>query len=522
MSSSKIPWPPLAHRHSYAAYAVAQAWYSGDPAQLGHLYGSVDTEVPANMNWPRKLVSRARRWFWGQSTNPGEMPAKIHTPAAADIAATSANLLLGKPPEIKMQSLSTQDRVDKILNDAEWAKLVEALETCAAYGGVFVRVGWDLSMSPDPIISAINPSSAIPTFKWGKLQSVIIHHVVGRPEQDKVWRHLEDHSVGFVAHSLWEGTETDLGEPIPLESSPVTSEWAYDLEGNPTDGMVATDLDRLDVLYLPHMKPNRLAHSDPISCELGQAATAGLESLMDALDEIYSSLRRDVEQGKARILFPHHLLQAAGRGKGGVVDLDRSVYTYIDSQPDTSTDKIEQIQFNIRILEHKEAAGAIWDEIVSRAGYSPQTFGRQGEGVATATEANAKERKTDYTRAKGIRYVSSFLSELVTLLLEVSNNLPGIVVPVEEPTIEFPPLIDDAPLARAQRVQILTGAGVMSVETGVRESHPEWEDPKVEDEVTRLSEEKVANTLPPAVPPALGNHPANMPITPQDPGMATS
>ena len=65
--------------------------------------------------------------------------------------------------------------------------------------------------------------------------------------------------------------------------------------------MISTGSPGLAVVYVPNQRPSSW-RNDPLGQHLGRSDLAGVESLMDALDEAYSSWMRDIRLGKARLL----------------------------------------------------------------------------------------------------------------------------------------------------------------------------------------------------------------------------
>jgi len=76
--------------------------------------------------------------------------------------------------------------------------------------------------------------------------------------------------------------------------------------------------DTLAIRYVPNMRPSRVWRSDPIGTYLGRSDYSGSESMMDALDEVYTSWQRDIRLAKARLTVPDTWLQPvamSGEGK---------------------------------------------------------------------------------------------------------------------------------------------------------------------------------------------------------------
>ena len=78
---------------------------------------------------------------------------------------------------------------------------------------------------------------------------------------------------------------------------------------------IETGIKRLTAVYVPNMLPNRLYRGS----FLGRSDFSGVEGLMDALDECYTSWIRDLRLGRGRIIVPSeyasHDAQHEGAGR---------------------------------------------------------------------------------------------------------------------------------------------------------------------------------------------------------------
>lgn len=496
------PWPPPAWADIYSKFAEWSAWYSGDPDALRKVYQRADP-TPHPRSYPgfvqRGGVKGAvSRFFWGTPARDSQAATKLHVPAASDLASTASNLLFAEAPKLTADD-GVQDRLDELFGPDTIATLSEGTEVGAALSGVFFRIAWDREVVPDrPFVTAVHADAAIPTFRWGRLAEVTFHRVLSE-SRDKVLRHLEHHAPGGVTHALYLGTAESLGDFVPLGSHPET-QWVVTRASEDGEIEVGNDLgpvtvitgvDVLDVVYWPHLRPNRIWRSKPVGAALGRSVLSGVEPLMDSLDESYTSWMRDIRLGKARVLIAQSLLETGGPGAGASFDLDREVFTELNAMAGKGDGApITLVQFKIRHAEHKATCDELWQRIVDGAEYSAQTFGLTGEVAMTATESNARERKTNLTRMKQTRIGAMVIGDLAERLLLIDRAQFGTNVTPARPDIEFAPLVSETPRERAESVQMFRAADVMSVETGVRMAHPDWDDDQVQTEVAAIAGEQ--------------------------------
>lgn len=489
------PWPPHDTQRPRELYDAWSAWYSGDPEELSRVYGGTVGGHEFYRDHDRTGVlgrawSAVVRWFWGQPSTPGQAPSRLHVPLASDIAEASAQLLFEELPAI---TVGSQERLDEITEEADLhATLLEAAEVCAAYGGVYLRVSWDTSVAGVPLVDAITPEAAAPEWAHGRLSAVTFWRVL-TDDHGQVWRHLERHEPGTVYHGLYQGPRDKLGRPVPLDDRPETAPLAEQVDA---DGAIPTGAPGLAAVYVPNVKPNRQIRGSP----LGRSDYAGVEQLMDQLDEIWSSWAREHRLAKARAVVPNALLQDQGAGKGAWFDAEQELFTGLEMLPGTDTspsNMVQLVQPEIRVEQHARTVTELATQIIRGAGYSPGTFGEQGDGQAvTATEVHARERRTHQTRARKIGYWKSALAQLVEAMLAVDAEVFGSGVTPERPAIEWPDAMTPDPEALSRTLTGIANAEAASVRTKVAMLHPDWDEAAVSEEVERIRSERTGEADP--------------------------
>jgi A118 family predicted phage portal protein len=300
-----------------------------------------------------------------------------------------------------------------------------------------------------------------------------------------------------ILHGTYEGTPTELGDPIPLSAVPQMTQIADAVDGT---GAIPTGVDQLTAVYIPNMKPNRLWRSLPAAAPCGRSDFSGAESMMDALDETYSSWMRDVRLGKARLLVPDTYLQSLGQGQGARWDPEREIYEQLNMLDNgTGGNMITQSQFQIRVQEHKETALDLMTRIVASSGYEVQTFGLQGDHgrPLTATEVVARERKSFITRSRKINYWRPALAEIFETLLAIDSVVFKSGVTPAKPDLEWGDGVSLDPTTVAQTVQYLHAAESASTEVRVAMVHQDWDEPQVKEEVARIVGERQASMIVP-------------------------
>lgn len=486
-----LQWPPKHCKPAERQYRVWDAWFSGDPDRLHDVYqvtnglgGLIDPKGYGTAT-DGNLMDRLARYFWGNPPEPGEIRHhKLHIPLAGDISETSADMLYGEPPDfIVMDDEVTQDALDKIIENGLLPVLLEGSEVSSALGGWYIRCTWDPVVADTPLFDAIPPDSAVPEWRSGRLVAVTFWREV-ECDEGVIWRHLEKHEPGRVYHALYKGDREVLGDRQPLESHPETE--PYQLLVN-RDGWVDTGAEHLTAEYIPNMLPNRGMRGSP----LGRSDYQGIEPTMDALDETWSSLMRDVRLGKGRVIVPDVYLESQGPGKGARFNPEREFFTPVKALPDDAGVDLEIVQFQIRVAEHLDTARALAVQAVRGAGYSAQTFGEMdsSSGTATATEIQAREKRSYTTRDRKIGYNKPPIRRILKAALEVYVAKFGAQgITPQMPEIDFPDGVQSDEFTTAKTVQMLDSAAAISTRTKIRMVHPQWTDEQVDEEIEAIQE----------------------------------
>lgn len=447
---------------------VRAAWYSSDMEALANVYTAYLSN-PWNGRAP----------FWGQQAG-SERRTLLHVPLASDIAAISANLLFGNQPKVTCENPDAEARIHEIIEQGEvFNTLVEAADSASGMGGVCLKVNWDRELAPYPLLSIAQADASLPEFQHGVLTACTFWRALADDGKDMLWL-LERHERGLILTGLYRGTPTTLGYQIPLESHRETAALLPE---------VRTGIDGLLCAYIPNMRPDRRCRG---SC-LGRADTDGCESLMDSLDEVYTSWLRDVRLGRGRIIVPEGFLDRDSTG-GWYFDSSREAFTPV-ATPIGAGDAANQMmvqQFAIRSQEHRDTALEMVSRIVSSAGFSPQTFGLNVQGAAeSGTALRLRENRTYATIAAKAQYWKAPLECVLEMLLQVDRLHLGGRVQAERPNVEMQDgQVTEGVQGLAQTVSLINQAQAASVETKVRMLHPDWGTEEVTSEIARIMDEQ--------------------------------
>lgn len=495
-------WPPLDLKPYIDQAHAASAWWSGSVDDLQSTSEAGGT------------TGRRRFWNRRKASEATTATAFLHAPLAADIAAVSSDLIFGDGFQLTTDDQDAQAQLEVLEEQIGLTNLLaEGGEWAAATGGVYLRPAWDNTVADHPLAEVIPQHQAIPDFMYNRLIAVTLWRDI-HVENNDVWRLLERHERGKVDYGLYIGSKTDLGDRVNLKRHPLTERMQDSLV---LPGRLA---DRMLVSYVPNVRPNPRLPQKP----LGRSDWEGCESMLDALDEVWTSLMRDVRLAQARIIIPQDWLKASGHKPGSTVqvDPDSEVFTSFDimEKADGNPYQPSVMQPDIRVEAHIEAALALSERIISRAGYSPQTFGLHIEGRAdSGTALRVREGKTDKTASKKQRYFGPELRQFAQNLLDIGAevfNTPTVENTEANPVKVAWPELEQSPEDKATWIKTLREAQAISVRTAITLAQPDLEETAVDEELARIEDENKVEIPDPTLL-GRGTDPTDDPQDPQDP-----
>lgn len=426
--------------------------------------------------------------FWARQSK-----CKVHVPVAADIAAVSANLLFAEEPSFTCYDEETEDneskqqkRLDTLveLNNIH-GKLNEAAEGCAALGDVYLKLNWWKDEIDHPVLSVVPGDSAWPEFLFGVLKGIHFFSVVKRDDHtDEVIRVYERFEPGKITMAVYKGGSEDLGSDMGDEA---LKEYGFERE------IIPPVKDMLAV-HIANMKPNREFRDS----NMGRSDFDGLRNLMDSLDETYSSWMRDVRLGKARTIVPAEYLKRKpqdmleGLAQSASWEFDQDVETYVTIDMTDGNGNIPGItlqQFSIRSGEHAATCAELMRNIVSIAGYAPQTFGMDITGMAqSGTALHIREKKSYDTKGKKQTYWKAPLEQIMTAMIHLDHALFPDAGSDDDDRVKVrfaDNTANDLP-TMASAVSMMASAKAVSTEMMVELLHPDWTQKQIAEEVERI------------------------------------
>lgn len=427
---------------------------------------------------------------------------RIHVPLAADIAATSADLMFSEEPiftcyddETEANESKQQKRLDELVEKNNiHGKLNEGAETCAALGDVYLKLNYRKNEVDYPLLNVVQGDSAWPEYLLGVLKGIHFFSVAKtNSKTGEIIRAYERYEPGKITMEMYRGDANTLGL---LLDTKVLRQYGFEREIiPPVDDMLA--------VHIPNIRPNRSFRDIPN----GRSDYDELRNLMDSLDETYSSWMRDIRLGKARTIVPVDYLKRKpaemldGVQASGKFEFDEDVESLVALDIDTDKaggNPITLSQFAIRSAEHSASCMDLMRNIVSMAGYAPQTFGIDIDGFAqSGTALHIREKKSYGTRGKKQTYWKAPLEQIMTAMVHLDNALwPEKGSDADDSVkVRFSDTLSSDINTMASAVQMLKAANAASTELCVQMLHPDWTKKQISEETERLKNSEYLDML---------------------------
>jgi hypothetical protein len=424
-------------------------------------------------------VSALAAWAGMGADNAAYLPM----PMARMISRVKANLLFGEAPELTASNDTDQALLDDLVDENDLqSELHRAAVLASSEGDVYGKV----TVAPDvldrPIIEFVSRRRVIPRFVGRFLVGAVFVTEYRDPAQtysSEVWRQLEDQQPGQVVTRLYRGTNTRLGDPVPLTERPETAELAMN-DGR--SNVVVTGIERPLCVFVPNALDD-----DPTR---GVSDYLGVMVALLAINESETIGASNARlTGRARLFVEGRYLDAWGRLPAGN-DVFRSDQVIAEGARDGGPVKAAQYSFGsaelVAWLDH------VIDLSLTLAGVSPQSVGRSVDGGAVSGTALRLKMSHSLMEAAGTgRYFDRGVSQLLRMaaLLDQRWFARRWTAPDELPGVSRGDGLPADAVEDSQVITALVGAEAMSRETAIRTAHPEWSDEQVAAELERMSAE---------------------------------
>lgn len=497
LPETNTPWPPQEIAPALEQVRRDAAWLTGD---LPAIRDQVNTDRPqpfrSRAQFNGGIVGGMARGMLGKPhiDAGGDASVDRHLPVAAELVATSANLLAEKPPAATLHpDDANNERARQALDEltssdtfaAEWW---EAAYHKAGHGWVYGRVVWNLDVSPSPWIEWVDADQGYAEFTHGKQTAVTFWDTYDDPHGKSVYRLLQRHTPGRIEYALYDGTSTKIGHRVPVTEHPRT---AYLADIVDAESGVTTGIDHTTAVMIRNLEKNPAWRTDPTLRYYGRSDVAKAGGLWADIDIAWTSMMHEVESGRSRIMISEELLESGPPGSGSYFDWHRDIFPLAPGGDPDAGGVIKHIQPDLRVDKHSQVVDTATRKAIDAVGLSPITVGMdpQASGEMTATETRARSDKTIKTFGGKTRQARSGLSEILTAYLHMDAQINGYAPPTRHVNVAIVEPVQDTELDQARRLKELRAVNLASIEHGVETLHPEWTPEQHDEEVKRIYRE---------------------------------
>lgn len=493
-------WPPEQYAPALDSVRRDLQWVIGDLDGIrDQVAGPQPRPYQSRAQFNGGLVGGVARGVLGKPRmNPGgDATIERHLPVAAELVGTSADLIAEKPPAATLHpddegNTKAAQALDQLTSSDSFSSDVwDAFYHVSAAGWCFARIVWDLDVKPFPWVEFVDADGGFAEFASGEQVAITFYDTHPDPDDRNVFRLLQRHSPGRIEYGLYKGTETQLGMRVPVTDHAGT---AYLVDLLDQDSEIKTGTDLLTARMIRNREKNPAWRNHPTLRYYGRSDVAKGGGIWADIDRAWTELMHELESGRHRLMVSEELLQTGPPGEGSYFEWHRDVFALAPGGDPDAAGRIESIQPELRVDKHMAVVDAATRKGIDAVGLSPLTVGMdpQASGDMTATETRARSDKTIKTFGGKARQARAGLSELLTAYLHMDAQINNYPPPTRMVNISITEPVQDTDRDRAERAQSLRAAEAASTYYLVRDLHPEWTEQQVEEEVSRIVEERRA------------------------------
>jgi hypothetical protein len=449
-------------------------------------------------------------------------------PLADRIAAAWGGFIIGDDPTILPGNEADQENMADLIGDGDLdaestggfaSELVRAVELCVSEGEVWGRIYADRIVAPRPILEWVSRLNVLPLWQGTRLASAAVVTELPALERDPggtIYRLFEVHAPGLVVNALYRGTERTLGDRLAPEDVHTDAGIKARLTAHP----MTEDVNEVWAHGLPFMLLDRVANRIRKDRRIGTSDYAGiLDELLD-LNEVASIGAHNMKlSARKRAVISEAMAQrqagAVGNGYGlngsGLLvprakfGVDEEVFVN-----DPLDDELGKSSAPFSILEYSFDAEPLirWkldtvETALTRIGLSPQYVGvstGESDGYAVSgTSLRLRLIPTDSTGDAKARYWDDAMPRnlrRMAMLSALPEEQGGFGVewadPIARPIFRRTDGIPVDTVEQATTHASLTTAGLLSVETSLRERYPDADEGWYAKEIERIREDRQA------------------------------
>lgn len=404
-------------------------------------------------------------------------------PLAERIPETWADLLFGDDPEIEPAAEGDAPLLEDIVEENDLPSgLQEGEEVCASEGEVWWRVFKDSTILTVPTIEWHSRLDVVPLYVGRKLAAAAVTSEVGREEGEQkgkaiVWRYIAIHEEGEMLNLLFRGEDCRLGEQKQLSEHPAVA----DLQEVWNHGLASMLLGRVVNKHAPRNRSRSVYH--------------GIRDYLLALNENFAIGQENARlTAKQKAFVTPDMIGPDGKFPSGA---DIFIRQQTDGDPDKPGDPLVQLEWSFDATALIEWDDHLEERAITRARIAPQLVGKNTENALTGPALRARLLDTLLARMGKGRFWDDELPRCLAAA-QMVDHLPdqqggfgrNWSSPAERPSVERGDALPVDQDDEVNRIAAEIGAEILSTQTGIEERHPDWDAPRVQEEIERIMKDR--------------------------------
>lgn len=484
----------------------ASAWPIWNPSGVGGQSSPLATQVGSFGRTMRDI----ELWVALRESDRDKIKSLIGWPSDRDyrvdpladrIANAYADLLFGEDPEITPGSDDDDDNMTELIEaNALPSELRRAAADSSSEGEIWWRIYTDPMQAERPLVEFVSRLDVVPLFRGRKIVACAFVSTLTPEELQREkgvteivqYRHIEIQTDTLTWNLLYKGSMHTLGVQMKLKDHPETADFPDEWKHG-----------------IPEMLAGRVPNKLGRDWRLGVSDFAGVKDQLLDLNEARSIMAENARlTAKARMVVPMEAV------KNGEFDAGSDVIVHEGLDLDLSgraPGPYAVLEFNFQAGALLEHINSLTSTALTRVGLAEQFVGSANgafEGNAGATGTALRTRLIPTTLAaqgKG-RFWDDALPKILHLLARVDalpTRLGGFDhqwSSEEPPAIERGSVLPEDLVEETNRHVAAVGGEVESIETAVRQLHPDWSEEEITNEIDRIKEDRAAGLTEPAPP----------------------
>ena len=410
--------------------ALNMAWVSGDPAIIRAFHRErLNGETDKTLFWKTAPNNIALYHSGLPKLIASKMPIILFGPGyAIDVKAytkrTDGTLTNTIDRE---RTKRANEIVTQVLAGSGFDELIHKMAFSESWSGhVGVKLNYDFSLSPFPILQTVDRRFLEISEKWGRTQAITFKELYEvkneRTEKKSIFEFRETYTrnqsgYAIVISKLFRLTDNGVVErkpvEVPLTTLPETAEILPEFTYSKVKQILA--------LEKPNLKPSGVFDNGVY----GESDFIGATDSFNGVDEAFSNIYNEIRDNRNIRIWPVSMTDIDSDGKMFAPDSYTKNFIKSGYKVSESDDLPKTFEFTDKTDSLKKKFDIALINAAVDCGLSPLTLGFPGlESIASSDKSSRERAKTTLeTRNAKLAIWRPFIDQLITRILEMTSEL---------------------------------------------------------------------------------------------------